>query len=708
MRWVSAGLLGLLLFSCVTPTQAPVPSLPPLWRPPPKPEQPALLRIEPRLSAARLGESATLRVVGELAGGVQCRGPAGPISGPELQVSGPPQPAVVNVSCASAAVSAEAQVTFTDSATLPVDDPYGGGVALFKLRDDPAVPLDPVGRRELGFPALDAKLQALNAWALPAFPFDREGMPDRIGLDRWLVIDLRMEVNFYQAMALLRSDPAIHPESYLPQDASFLRVRERGGWPVALEKPRRYVAGDPEEELLLISDEGAFLPESVRPGWELEAIGAPEAWQQVRGRGVGIAVVDTGVDVNHSAVERNIRTKQDEQGRGDADGNGIPGDQRGINLAHLAISHGYGPPRLALGLLWNFSDWDGVHQGRDSRHWGHGTAIAALAAGTGVAGERPGVAPQAWILPVDTQENLRTSSSQIFDEDRRMRDLPASRPARRAMAPLRELVWARAAGIVYAATEGARVVTCAWPALGAHWILHDALLFAEDSCVVPVCAIEAGSSSDEPVFPAGWRAGWLASRGAGSGAVLDLWTGETTEDWFTRTLRALLIADDPAAHAAGTHEPDLWGPGASGQAHPGFSSAVSNPRNDVSPVPDRRRNEFRGPGMAAGLLAGAVALLVEQRPDLEPYQLREALLTGAEQVEGRPSLRLGPALEAASAQPRGSCDAPRRRLPDRDEARSLWDRVKSVKIKMGGPGGTVFDSTKPSDPNEPEEADPRR
>jgi hypothetical protein len=33
--------------------------------------------------------------------------------------------------------------------------------------------------------------------------------------------------------------------------------------------------------------------------------------------------------------------------------------------------------------------------------------------------------------------------------------------------------------------------------------------------------------------------------------------------------------------------------------------------------------------------------------------------------------------------------------------------VKSVKIKMAGPGGTVFDTTKPSDPNEPEEADPR-
>ncbi len=106
--------------------------------------------------------------------------------------------------------------------------------------------------------------------------------------------------------------------------------------------------------------------------------------------------------------------------------------------------------------------------------------------------------------------------------------------------------------------------------------------------------------------------------------------------------------------------------------------------------------------MAAGLLAGAVALLVEQRPDLEPYQLREALLAGAEQVEGRPSLRLGPALEAASDQPRGSCDAPRRRLPEQEEARSFWDQVKRVKIKMAGPGGPLIDTGKPADPNQPQ------
>ena len=55
----------------------------------------------------------------------------------------------------------------------------------------------------------------------------------------------------------------------------------------------------------------------------------------------------------------------------------------------------------------------------------------------------------------------------------------------------------------------------------------------------------------------------------------------------------------------------------------------------------------------------------------------------------------------------GGCDAPRRRESERGEARSLWDRVKSLKIKVAGPGGTVVDTTKPSDPNEPEEADPR-
>jgi hypothetical protein len=360
-----------------------------------------------------------------------------------------------------------------------------------------------------------------------------------------------------------------------------------------------------------------------------------------------------------------------------------------------------------LGLLWNVSDWDGVQQGRDSREWGHGTPIAALAAGAGIGGARPGVAPEAWILPVDTQENLRTSSSRMLDEDRRMRGLPASRRARREMAPLREPLWARAAGVVYAAAEGARVVTCAWPAMEAHWILHDALLYAEDSCVVPVCAVETQATPDGTVYPAGWRAAWLRARAAGTGTVFDPWTGQTTPNWYMRPLRGLIVAGDPAAHAGTANEPDLWAPVAPRRADAGFLSAVSNPRNDLSPAPDHRRSEYRGHGVAAGLLAGSMALLAEKRSDLEPYQLRQTLLAGAEQVEGRAALRIGPALEAAESQPRGSCDAPRRRTPERGETRSLWDRLKKIKIKMAGPGGTVFDTTRPSDPNEPEEDEPR-
>ena len=65
MRRVCAGILGLLLCSCATPIQAPDQPLPALWRAPAKPAQPRLLRVEPRVSAARLGESATLRVLGD-------------------------------------------------------------------------------------------------------------------------------------------------------------------------------------------------------------------------------------------------------------------------------------------------------------------------------------------------------------------------------------------------------------------------------------------------------------------------------------------------------------------------------------------------------------------------------------------------------------------------------------------------------------------
>jgi hypothetical protein len=113
-------------------------------------------------------------------------------------------------------------VTYTDARELPVRNPYVGGVVLFKTRQTPTGLAGPVGTAELGLGSLDRLLQRLGAYALPAFPFDRSGTLDRVGLARWIVVDLPERTNFYQAVALLRADPEILAESYVPEDARLL------------------------------------------------------------------------------------------------------------------------------------------------------------------------------------------------------------------------------------------------------------------------------------------------------------------------------------------------------------------------------------------------------------------------------------------------------------------------------------------------------
>jgi hypothetical protein len=176
-------------------------------------------------------------------------------------------------------------------------------------------------------------------------------------------------------------------------------------------------------------------------------------WNQEQGDGVRLAVIDTGLDANHAALAPNLFEKASERDGDDFDGNGVPGDRYGVNLAQLAIARDEAGARLALGAVTDVSDWDGATE-RTRQDWGHGTAIASLAAGAGGAGLPLGVAPRAQILVVDVQENLRTSNARDQDDDPRMRD------SETPPTELRSSTWARAR--CRAVAERARL-TCAWP-----------------------------------------------------------------------------------------------------------------------------------------------------------------------------------------------------------------------------------------------------
>jgi subtilase family protein len=666
--------VGVCLLSCVT-GGGPKQELGSLWHAVTASADADKLRIDPLNSVARMGDKGRLHVATTLTTPVSCTTADGePLygEGDALIVPAPAVPAPVDVVCKSGEAQAHAQVTFTDSATLPVPNPYAGGVVLFKLRELDTPFIDGTARKSLGLSSLDDKLAKLGAMAMPAFPFDRTGTRDAVGLGLWVVIDLPPGVNFYQAVSWLRSDPDVFAESYLAEDATFLRVQSTAAFPAPFAAVTRVIDPDADtyKKQVRLGAQKRAMPTEASP--DLSAIGAPQVWGEEQGEGVKLAVIDTGVDIDHASLRPNLFEKASERGGDDFDGNGVPGDRFGANLAHLAIAHG-AQTRLALGVSSNVSDWAGADE-KTRRDWGHGTALASIAAGAGATGTRIGVAPRAQIIPVDVQENLRTSLTQRTGDDPRMNN------ADNVSRPLRPIsVWSRAAGVVYAVGERARVLTCAWPGQPANWILHDALQYAEDNCAIPICG-----PGDEPgangSYPAHWRESWLRAHGGDAGVVWDPWTGQDVSSAILRPLRATLVAENAAS--AGT-DADLVLPEPRGEKV-SIDGAVSNPWNDGSTIPDKRIARVTGSMGAVGLAAGGAVLVTGTRPDLEPWQIRQAMVLGAPKTPQGRTLSLPGAIAATGQLEEGICRDLLRREPTKKA--SPWPKMK-VKLDPAGDRG---------------------
>ena len=107
------------------------------------------------------------------------------------------------------------------------------------------------------------------------------------------------------------------------------------------------------------------------------AIGAEEAWTQSSGAGVLVAVLDTGIQLDHPDLAANVWTNPGEvAGNGrDDDNDGIVDDVHGANMFDFSA---------------NVND--------DNGHGTHVAGIVAARRGNGIGGS--GVAPDAKILPV--------------------------------------------------------------------------------------------------------------------------------------------------------------------------------------------------------------------------------------------------------------------------------------------------------------------
>jgi subtilisin family serine protease len=182
--------------------------------------------------------------------------------------------------------------------------------------------------------------------------------------------------------------------------------------------------------------------------WNLNSINAPESWAQgYTGDGVVVAVVDTGVDLNHPDLMSQIWVNADE-----ISGNGIDDDRNGY--------------------VDDTSGWDFVSSDNDADDAnGHGTHVAGTIAADDNGYGATGVAPDATIMPV-----------RVLDRDGYGTESSV------------------AAGIRYAAQNGADIINLS---LGGSFssVIQSAIQYASQLNVLVVVA--AGNEyASTPSYPA--------------------------------------------------------------------------------------------------------------------------------------------------------------------------------------------------------------
>ncbi len=176
-----------------------------------------------------------------------------------------------------------------------------------------------------------------------------------------------------------------------------------------------------------------------------------------------VAVLDSGVDLNHPELQGNLWKNEKECGKDpkiDNDGNKLPGDCNGWNFTEA----------LTTDEAKNPSDIDG-----------HGTHIAGIIAAAHNGEGMVGVSPNAIIMPVKVLSDSSTST-QVPSSD------------------------AFARGIIYAVDNGAQIINMSlgWPRSLETKALRDAVTYAIKKNVIIVAAA-GNNNSFEPLFPCAYE-----------------------------------------------------------------------------------------------------------------------------------------------------------------------------------------------------------
>jgi subtilisin len=191
------------------------------------------------------------------------------------------------------------------------------------------------------------------------------------------------------------------------------------------------------------------VPDLGGNNWGADMVKAPSSWANgYTGKGVVVAVLDTGVDYNHQDLKNNIWTNSKEIG-----GNGIDDDGDGY------VDDVYG---------WNFAD----NNNNTTDTYGHGTHVAGTIAGENNNFGVTGIAYDAKIMPVKVLGNDGSGTYSAI-----------------------------AQGIRYAVDRGANVINLSLGGDYPNSTLESAIEYADSKNVTVVMA--AGNNGDPaPAYPA--------------------------------------------------------------------------------------------------------------------------------------------------------------------------------------------------------------
>lgn len=305
----------------------------------------------------------------------------------------------------------------------------------------------------------------------------------------------------------------------------------------------------------------------------LDAIHAPEAWEQSTGRAeIVVAIVDTGVDATHpDLVGRIAQNSLDAPNGRDDDANGCVDDVSGCSFVSLESAD----PSCGYRVRPPIAD--------ASDDEGHGTFVAGIAAAAGNNGV--GTAGIAWnvrILPVKVLDC--TATGRISDA---------------------------AVGIRYAARAGASVINVSFGALTDSRALRDAVAEAQDVYGAVIVASAGNDASWRVTYPARYP-GVIAVGGSGERA------SDGTID-FTRFATFSVRGPDLSVIAPAI---DLVAP------VPAFACT----RGVWACIDHQPYAQASGTSFATPLVAGAVALVRSRWPGISNGLARQIVLANARTV----------------------------------------------------------------------------